>query len=105
MLNFSLNTIALVQYGCALITARSPIYSHLGASLLGLATIRSFGAQKTLISEFDKLQDLHSSAFYLFISSSRAFGFWLDMFCVVYIAIVTGKNHEIILLIEISQYI
>lgn len=74
-----------------MLSARSPIYSHLGASLLGLPTIRSFGAQPTLINEFDKLQDLHSSAFYLFISTSRAFGFWLDMFCVIYIAIVTGS--------------
>lgn len=42
-----------------------------------------------LIKEFDKIQDSHSSAFYLFISASRAFGFWLDLFCVIYIAIVT----------------
>lgn len=39
--------------------------------------------------EFDSHQDLHSSAFYLFISTSRAFGFYLDVFCVIYIAIVT----------------
>lgn len=69
--------------------ARSPIYSHLGASLNGLSTIRAFGAQDILVKEFDNLQDLHSSAFYLFISTSRAFGFWLDVWCVVYIAIVT----------------
>lgn len=68
---------------------RSPVYSHLSASLMGLATIRSFGAQKILISEFDIHQDLHSSAFYLFISTNRAFGFWLDCFCVAYVAIVT----------------
>lgn len=55
----------------------------------GLTTIRSFGAQTILIKEFDKIQDLHSSAFYLFISTSRAFGFWLDLFCVIYIAVVT----------------
>lgn len=71
------------------ISARSPIYSHLSASLTGLTTIRSFGAQPILIKEFDKIQDNHSSAFYLFISTSRAFGFWLDIFCVMYIAVVT----------------
>lgn len=71
------------------ILARSPIYSHLSASLNGLTTIRSFGAQPILIKEFDKIQDNHSSAFYLFISTSRAFGFWLDMFCVMFIAAVT----------------
>lgn len=61
----------------------------MGASLTGLSTIRAFGAEEILIKEFDNLQDLNSSAFYLFISTSRAFGFWLDIFCVIYIAIVT----------------
>lgn len=41
------------------------------------------------MKEFDSLQDLNSSAFYVFISTSRAFGFWLDVFCVIYIAVVT----------------
>ncbi|KAM8705385.1 hypothetical protein ACLKA7_009792 [Drosophila subpalustris] len=68
---------------------RSPIYSHLSASLNGLATIRAFGAQKELISEFDNFQDMHSSGFYMFLATSRAFGYWLDLVCVLYIAIVT----------------
>lgn len=61
----------------------------MSASLNGLTTIRSFGAQNILVKEFDKIQDLHSSSFYLFIATSRAFGFWLDLFCVIYIAAVT----------------
>ncbi|VVC87931.1 unnamed protein product, partial [Leptidea sinapis] len=68
---------------------RSPVFSHLNASLQGITTIRAFGAQEALIKEFDNHQDLHSSAWYLFIASSRAFGFWLDLVCVVYIAVVT----------------
>ncbi|XP_017068567.1 probable multidrug resistance-associated protein lethal(2)03659 [Drosophila eugracilis] len=68
---------------------RSPVYSHLAASLTGLSTIRAFGAQRVLEAEFDNYQDMHSSAFYMFISTSRAFGYWLDCFCVVYIAIIT----------------
>ena len=70
-------------------TGRSPIYSHLAASLNGLSTIRALGAQETLIREFDSLQDSNSSAFYLFLTTSRAFGFWLDAFSVLFIAIVT----------------
>jgi len=35
------------------------------------------------------LQDLHSSAWYLFITSSRAFAFWLDLICFLYTSIVT----------------
>jgi len=39
-----------------LVSARSPVFSHLNASLQGLTTIRAFGAQAVLEKEFDKLQ-------------------------------------------------
>ncbi|XP_043284650.1 probable multidrug resistance-associated protein lethal(2)03659 [Venturia canescens] len=68
---------------------RSPVFGHLNATLQGLATIRSFDAAEVLTEEFDHHQDLHSSAWYIFIASSRAFGFWLDIFCLIYIALVT----------------
>nr|CAD7404219.1 unnamed protein product [Timema poppensis] len=111
---------------------RSPVFSHLNASIQGLTTIRAFGAQEILEKEFDNHQapiiplvttyhpglnklnnllktgfpilqsstttqlvfkeppkDLHSSAWYLFIASSRTFGFWLDIACLVYIVVVT----------------
>lgn len=65
------------------------MFSHLTATLQGLPTIRAFGAEEILTKEFDQYQDLHSSAWYIFISSSRAFAFWLDFLCVVYITVVT----------------
>ncbi|XP_060815467.1 probable multidrug resistance-associated protein lethal(2)03659 isoform X2 [Bombus pascuorum] len=68
---------------------RSPVFGHLSATLQGLSTVRAFGAEEILTKEFDQHQDLHSSAWYIFISSSRAFGFWLDFFCVIYIMLVT----------------
>lgn len=71
------------------ISARSPVFSHINASLQGLTTIRAFGAQEILRKEFDKHQDLHSSAFYMFMGCNMTFGFWLDFFCVFYIALVT----------------
>ncbi|XP_071557607.1 probable multidrug resistance-associated protein lethal(2)03659 [Temnothorax nylanderi] len=68
---------------------RSPVFGHLSATLQGLPTIRAFRAETILTKEFDNHQDLHSSAWYIFIASSRAFGFWLDVFCVLYIMLVT----------------
>lgn len=54
----------------------------------GLSTIRAFNAERILSDEFDNHQDLNSTAFYLFLATSRAFGFWLDLTLCVYIAIV-----------------
>ncbi|XP_058461266.1 probable multidrug resistance-associated protein lethal(2)03659 [Malaya genurostris] len=68
---------------------RSPIFSHANASFQGLTTIRAFGAEKILAYEFDKHQDLNTSAWYLFLATTRAFALWLELVCVLYIATVT----------------
>ncbi|XP_060851718.1 ATP-binding cassette sub-family C member 4-like isoform X2 [Rhopalosiphum padi] len=68
---------------------RSPIFTHLNASIQGLTTIRAFKAENILSKEYDAHQDLHSSAWYLFLTSSRSFGLWLDFICFIYTCIVT----------------
>ncbi|KAB0797838.1 hypothetical protein PPYR_08831 [Photinus pyralis] len=67
---------------------RSPVFGHLNASLQGLTTIRALRAESVLINEFDSLQDLHSTTWFLFIATSRAFAYWLDIVCVIYVALV-----------------
>lgn len=67
---------------------RSPVFSHLAASLAGLPTIRAFAAQGELIKEFDSHQDIHTASFYMFITSATAFGFALDLLCLVFVLIV-----------------
>uniref|UniRef100_A0A0P6IW43 Putative abc transporter c family member n=1 Tax=Aedes aegypti TaxID=7159 RepID=A0A0P6IW43_AEDAE len=67
---------------------RSPVFSHLAASLAGLPTIRAFAAQNELIREFDSHQDIHTAAFYMFITSSTAFGFALDLLCLIFVLVV-----------------
>ncbi|KRT84300.1 ABC transporter ATP-binding protein [Oryctes borbonicus] len=61
----------------------------MNSSLQGLATIRAFTEQETLKNVFDNLQDIHSSAWFMFLASSHTFGFFLDTICVVYICVVT----------------
>ena len=67
---------------------KSPVFSHLSTSLQGLTTIRAFDARKMLQEEFDHLQDVHTSTWFAFISTTRWFGLWLDWIVTVYMACV-----------------
>ncbi|XP_015127764.1 multidrug resistance-associated protein 4 [Diachasma alloeum] len=68
---------------------KSPVFSHVNASLAGLATIRSAGGQEMLRKGFDNHQDVHTSTNSLLISTSTAFGLWLDAVTIVFVAFVT----------------
>lgn len=61
---------------------------HVNASLEGLTTIRATKRQNILMKQFDCHQDVHSSASYMYMMSSRAFGFYLDLICVFYVAAI-----------------
>ena len=43
---------------------KSPIFSQLSSSLIGLSSIRAFKAEDMMINEFDHHQDIHTSAFF-----------------------------------------
>ncbi|KAF5283709.1 hypothetical protein FQR65_LT13744 [Abscondita terminalis] len=68
---------------------RSPVFTYMNATLQGLTTIRSYGNEAILEKEFDNHQDTHSCVWYLFLSTSEAFGLWLDLLCVIYIGTIT----------------
>ncbi|XP_066999504.1 ATP-binding cassette sub-family C member 4 [Anabrus simplex] len=68
---------------------RSPVFSHLSDSLNGLTTIRSSGTQEIVRKEFDSHQDLHTSAWFQFIATGTAFGFWLDCLSAIFVTLVT----------------
>ncbi|XP_066582134.1 probable multidrug resistance-associated protein lethal(2)03659 isoform X2 [Prorops nasuta] len=68
---------------------RSPVFTHLNATLNGLSTIRAYCAQDILKYEFDKFQDVHTSTVYMYIVTSTAFGFSLDCFCFIFTSLVT----------------
>ncbi|XP_054637094.1 multidrug resistance-associated protein 4 isoform X1 [Dunckerocampus dactyliophorus] len=70
-------------------TTRSPVFSHLSSSLQGLWTIRAFGAEGRFQKAFDAHQDLHSAAWFLFLTTSRWFAVRLDGMCSIFVTITT----------------
>lgn len=71
-------------------TAKTPVYSHVNSTISGLTTIRSAEAQEKIKAEFDSLQNVHTSAHYLNIVSSSAFGFYIDILSVSLLAFVVA---------------
>ncbi|XP_037042894.1 multidrug resistance-associated protein 4-like [Bradysia coprophila] len=53
--------------------ARSPVFAHVATTIAGLTVIRALKSQDFHRQQFVQKQDLHSSAFYLNIGSSRWF--------------------------------
>ncbi|KAM7177934.1 ATP-binding cassette sub-family C member 4 isoform 3-T3 [Macrochelys suwanniensis] len=73
-------------------TTRSPVFSHLSTSLQGLWTIRAFRAEQRFQELFDAHQDLHSEAWFLFLTTSRWFAVRLDAICAIFVlAIAFGS--------------
>ncbi|XP_041788072.1 ATP-binding cassette sub-family C member 4-like [Anopheles merus] len=68
---------------------RSPIFTHIAATLTGLPTIRSYGVQELLIREFDTHQNVNTGAYFMFHSGRIAFGLFLDSIFFLFLAIVT----------------
>ncbi|XP_071557590.1 ATP-binding cassette subfamily C member 4-like [Temnothorax nylanderi] len=69
---------------------KSPLFSHVNATLNGLATIRSSGVQieKIMRKQFDVLQDRHSGTWYLFLTSSTTFGVFSDLVMCLFLAVL-----------------
>ncbi|XP_006211067.1 ATP-binding cassette sub-family C member 4 [Vicugna pacos] len=69
-------------------TTRSPVFSHLSSSLQGLWTIRAYKAEQRFQELFDAHQDLHSEAWFLFLTTSRWFAVRLDAICALFVIVV-----------------
>ncbi|XP_064442021.1 ATP-binding cassette sub-family C member 4 isoform X3 [Mirounga angustirostris] len=69
-------------------TTRSPVFSHLSCSLQGLWTIRAYKTEERFQELFDAHQDLHSEAWFLFLTTSRWFAVRLDAICAILVIVV-----------------
>ncbi|XP_073944234.1 probable multidrug resistance-associated protein lethal(2)03659 [Choristoneura fumiferana] len=67
---------------------RSPVFSHVSASMAGLTTVRACGAQAMLRTHFDAKQDVHTAAWYLTLVSNTAFSIWLSLISATYVVVV-----------------
>lgn len=71
--------------------ARSPVFSHLSTSLLGLASIRAFGVQDQFMQSFDTIQNEHSSTWFAYIGTSciaASLLYWLALAAITVIILV-----------------
>ncbi|XP_028160238.1 probable multidrug resistance-associated protein lethal(2)03659 [Ostrinia furnacalis] len=67
---------------------KSPVFGMVTSSLNGIATIRSAGAEKRLIDDFDNHQDLHTASWNGYLCGGSSFGLYLDTVCLIYLTTV-----------------
>ncbi|XP_028401677.1 multidrug resistance-associated protein 4-like isoform X2 [Dendronephthya gigantea] len=69
-------------------SSRSPLYSHISATLQGLATIRASEEQQQFAEMYNKYQDRNTSGSYYYLAANRWLGYRLDLICASLITIV-----------------
>ncbi|XP_022909451.2 ATP-binding cassette sub-family C member 4-like isoform X2 [Onthophagus taurus] len=68
---------------------KSPLYTHIKTTLEGLITIRAFKKEENYKKIFDDLQDVHTSAWFMYLSSVFTFRFLIDVLILLLTTIVT----------------
>ena len=64
--------------------ARSPLYTHVSATLNGITTIRAFNMEDKILSEFNACLDYQVGAYLTYLYGTRWFGFRLDFTAFVF---------------------
>lgn len=76
--------------------SRSPIYSHITATIEGLSIIKAFNKQTDFIYKFTDLVDAQSSPNYLYYCSMRWLSARMDILCVLisFLACIFAISHK-----------
>ncbi|CAH1257762.1 ABCC4 [Branchiostoma lanceolatum] len=69
-------------------TTRSPVFSHLSATLQGLWTVRACNAQQICQEAFSAHLDLQSEAVFLFVAINRWLALRLDVLVALFVVVV-----------------
>nr|XP_034300528.1 multidrug resistance-associated protein 4-like [Crassostrea gigas] len=67
---------------------KSPIFSHISDTLVGLQSIRALGMTRKFLQDFDRFQDRHTSAFFLYLSANRWYSLRSLLFLDIYFILV-----------------
>ena len=70
------------------ISGKSPMFSHLSITLDGHTSIKGYKKKRDFIEKYNELQDVHTSAFYLFISTYRWMGMCVGILSLGYLLII-----------------
>lgn len=84
------------------LSARSPMFAHLSATLDGLPTIRASNKVDKIVEEFSECQDHQSGGWFLFISTARWFSMRLEVILIIFVAAAVFA--PLILIQYISKY-
>ncbi|XP_065211997.1 ATP-binding cassette sub-family C member 4-like isoform X2 [Planococcus citri] len=72
--------------------AKSPVFVQVHSTLQGLPVIRACSISDKLIREFDRQQDVYSSAWYLYCMTALGYAYCLEVICFVYLAIIVSGS-------------
>ena len=70
-------------------SARSPVYSHLSETLVGVQSVRAFHREQDFINTFCKYQDEHTMRWFMFMCAFRWVAFCMSMIGATFLFIVT----------------
>lgn len=83
------------------VSARSPLVGHINSCVDGLSTIRACNAHEIVHKEFDKHQDLYSSATLMERLVFVAFAFYMDFISALFTIAIVAR----FLFFDHSKYI